>query len=134
SVVVQSDAGPSAQGVSFRYLGPPRLRSVHPTVGPTAGGIKMTIAGNDLRDAVKISFGASSADARELLVPITHEADDKVTGCLPPGHGTVTVWATDPITGQSRLDAAFTYTDGPPDPSWVTLCDPAQTPAPAPAP
>jgi len=133
NVEVQSATGLSKSPGAFRYVGPPRIRSVHPSVGPTAGGIKMTIAGNDLRDAVKISFGASSsADAVELLMPVTHEADDKVTGCLPPGHGTVTVWATDPITGVSYLDAAFTYTDGPPDPSWVSLCDPSRQPAPPP--
>jgi len=133
-VVVQSAAGPSRPAGSFRYIGPPRLRSVHPTIGPTAGGIKMTIAGNDLRSVVKVSFGASSAGALELLVPLTHEADDKVTGCLPPGHGTVTVWASDPITGESHLDAAFTYTDGPWDPTWVSLCDPSGPTAPPTAP
>jgi len=128
NVEVQTAAGVSMEVGAFRYVGPPRLRSVHPTVGPTGGGIKMTIAGNDLRDAVTIKFGATFADALELRVPISHEADDKVTGCLPPGQGTVTVWASDPVTGEDHLAAAFTYTDGPIDSTSVVLCDPAPPP------
>jgi len=129
-VAVVTGAGMSYGPGSFRYVGAPRLRAVHPTVGPTTGGIKMTIAGNDLLDTVKIKFGTSFANALELTMPITHEADDKVTGCLPPGHGTVTVWAVDEVTGDDHLDAAFTYSDGPIDPSSVVLCDSAAPAAP----
>ena len=129
SVVVQTAAGTSREAGSFRYVGPPRIRSVHPAVGPTGGGIKMTIAGNDLRDGVTIKFGTSLADARPLTKPFSYEADDKVTGCLPPGHGTVSVWASDPITGDDQLAGAFTYTDGPLDPTSVWLCDSSTSPA-----
>ena len=78
---------------------------------------------------VTIKFGTSLADARPLTKPFSYEADDKVTGCLPPGHGTVSVWASDPITGDDQLAGAFTYTDGPLDPTSVWLCDSSTSPA-----
>jgi hypothetical protein len=39
------------------------------------------------------------------------EPDNKVVGCLPPGTGTVSLWASDRDTGEGTLAQAFTYDD-----------------------
>jgi hypothetical protein len=94
----------------FTYSLPPMIRVVQPSTGPAAGRILMTIAGNDLRAPVSIKFGTKLEDAKELVAPM-YPADSKVVGTLPPGHGTVSVWAVDPITGVGPPFSAFTYVE-----------------------
>lgn len=94
----------------FNYILPPLIRVVQPSTGPAAGGIMMTIAGNDLRAPVAIKFGPTLEDAIDLVGP-QYPADSKVVGTLPPGHGTVLVWAQDPITGLGPPFSAFTYVE-----------------------
>ena len=128
-VSVQSRAGIDYATAPFRYVAPPRPRLVNPAVGPTGGGIRVTVAGNDLLDSVIIAFGATAAEAQPLG-GVSHEAEDKVVGCLPPGQGTVSVWAIDPVTGMGSLPASFTYQDSPSDAG--VLLDPSCASATAP--
>src|SRR5207247_6370787 len=107
---VRAPAGDGQAMTKFRYTAAPRVRVVYPESGPTAGGIQMTIGGNDLRMGVAIMFGTTMADAQPLVGALASN-DNKVVGCLPPGSGTVSVWAVDMLTGQgSPLANAFTYT------------------------
>jgi hypothetical protein len=111
TVEVLSPAGAADAAQPFAYIAPPRPRAVEPVTGPTAGGILVTVRGNDLRAGVAISFGPSPGDSRPLAGAVSYTADDKVEGCLPPGTGTVSIWAHDPITGDGSLVGAFTYAD-----------------------
>ena len=112
TVLVHTAAGTTAAPSGFRYTSPPHPRLVQPATGPTAGGIRVTIAGNDLYDGVMISFGPTAAGAIPLY-NASYASNDKVAGCLPPAlaGGTVSIWANDPITGQGSLMGAFTYSD-----------------------
>lgn len=110
-VEVQSAAGTAHAMALFRYMSPPRPRAIQPAVGPSAGGIRVTIAGNDLRSEVIISLGTTLENAQPLRGATAHDFEDKVVGCLPPGQGTVSVWAYDPVTGFSSLPDSFTYQD-----------------------
>ena len=115
SVEVRSPAGTAFSPGSFTYADPPLLRDVEPRAGPTAGGIRVTVRGNGLRTGVLIYFGASEVKRRPLT-SVLYQPDNKVVGCLPPGTGTVSVWAYDAVTGDSELAGAFTYDDTAPLP------------------
>ena len=106
---------------TFSYISPPLIRLVQPPSGPAAGGITVTIAGNDLRSGVAIRFGATLEDSKPLLTA-NWVGDAKVVGILPPGQGTVSVWAVDATTGVGQASNAFTYLDAAGNPS-----DPALT-------
>ena len=110
-VEVSSDAGAATLTTKFRYVAPPRIRTIYPATGPTSGGIRIIVAGNDLSDHAMIVFGATLETATPLGPPLTYSADDKVVGCLPPGQGTVSVWARDPVTGVGPPFNGFSYTD-----------------------
>jgi hypothetical protein len=124
-VEVRSDAGAATLMARFRYVAPPRIRVIFPATGPTSGGIKVTVAGNDLSENVTILVGATLETAKPLGPPLTYAADDKVVGCLPPGQGTVSVWARDPVTGVSLPYNGFAYTDVAADGTAPALPDPA---------
>jgi hypothetical protein len=38
---------------------------------------------------------------------------NRVSGCVPPGAGTVSLWAYDPLTGDGALPMSLTYLDPP---------------------
>ena len=128
SVQTQTPAGSTDATTGFRYTSPPRPRLVQPATGPTTGGILVTVAGNDLLDGVTIAFGPTAASAIPLS-GASYSSNDKVVGCLPPGQGTVTIWANDPVTGVGSLVDAFTYTD---DEGASTMDSPECLPAAAP--
>lgn len=133
SVEVRSDAGAATVMAKFRYVAPPRIRAIFPASGPTSGGVKITVAGNDLSKDVTIVVGATLETARPLGPPVTYTADDKVVGCLPPGQGTVSVWARDPVTGVSVPFSGFAYTDTPGverDPACATVAPASAAAAP----
>ena len=113
----------------FSYIPPPLIRLVKPPSGPAAGGISVTIAGNDLRGGVVIRFGATLDSASELL-SATWVGDAKVVGILPPGQGIVSVWAVDPITGVGQASNAFTYLDDAANPSDPALTGDGGVPSP----
>jgi hypothetical protein len=102
--------GVGRAAAAFRYLAPPQPRIVEPSVGPTSGAILVTIAGNDLTSDVSISFGLTQETAQPMCI-ISYVAGDKVTGYPPPGQGTVSIWATNPVTGTGVFAGAFTYSD-----------------------
>jgi hypothetical protein len=107
-VEVRSPAGTATATLPFTYLPAPNPRDVQPPRGPAAGGIRVTVRGNNLRYGVTIFLGASPEHRRMLTNPIW-EPDNKVVGCLPPGNGTVSLWAHDRDTGEGVLLQAFTY-------------------------
>lgn len=136
-VEVRTEAGAATLPAKFRYVAPPRIRVIFPATGPTSGGIMITVAGNDLSKDVAIVVGATLETSRPLGPPITYTADDKVVGCLPPGQGTVSVWARDPVTGLGLPYNGFAYSDAPADSPVAgsrTVCATATPASPASAP
>lgn len=121
SVEVRSPAGSISSLAPFTYVAPPRVRDIQPPVGPARGGIRVTVRGNDLRTGVVVYVGARRDD-RQPLYNVTYDAQNKVVGCLPPGTGTASVWAYDPVTGDGELPLAFTYQDGGDAPSTDPTC------------
>jgi hypothetical protein len=107
-VQVRSPVATATADLLFTYIGPPRPRDIQPPMGPSAGGIRVTVRGNDLRTGVVVLIGPST-DARRPLYNVSYDAENKVVGCLPPGNGVASVWAYDPMTGDGSLVAAFTY-------------------------
>lgn len=124
-VEVRSPAGVTRALNSFGYLPPPRPRDIQPPAGPVRGGIRVTVRGNDLRRGVTIYVGATR-ETRQPLYNVSQDSDNRVLGCLPPGSGTVSVWAYDSLTGDGELPLAFTYQDpsagGPEPPPIDTAC------------
>lgn len=124
-VEVKSPAGTGRARDRFTYLPPPRPRDIQPPAGPVRGGIRVTVRGNDLRPGtVVISVGASR-EVRQPLYNVSYDGDSKLVGCIPPGSGTVSVWAYDPVAGDGQLPMAFTFLEpivGGPEPPPI---DPA---------
>jgi hypothetical protein len=110
NVKVVTPAGTAVAPILFEYIAPPRPRDIQPPIGPTDGGTRVTVRGNDLRAEAVIYVGATR-ETRLPLGQMSHDAPDRVVGFMPPGRGTVTVWAVDPITGEGDLPMAFTYQD-----------------------
>jgi len=108
SVEVVTAAGPGMAKGTFTYYAPPHPRDIQPFAGPMGGGTHVIVRGNDLRPDTVIYVGATRED-RQPLYNVTFDADSKVGGCIPPGRGTVSVWAYDPLTGDGELPMSFTY-------------------------
>ena len=117
-VQVKSLGGTAVARRFFVYLPPPRPRDIQPSHGPASGGIRVTVVGNDFRPDVAIyvggtldSSGALDSSHRLYNVMRVPSQTNKVTGCLPPESqaGSVSVWASDPVSGKSELPNAFTY-------------------------
>lgn len=122
-VQVVSPAGTGIAPSLFTYVLPPRPRDVEPTHGARTGGFRVTLLGNDLRTNAKVFIGPD-LNTRLLVSPVRHDSDNKLSFCVPPGSGKVSIWVYDSITGDGVLANAFTYDDGsadagtsPPDPS-----------------
>lgn len=127
SVEVRSPAGVTRAGGSFTYLAPPRPRDILPPAGPVAGGIRVTVRGNDLRRRIVTIYVGASRETRQPLYNVSYDNENRlVSGCLPAGTGTVSVWAYDPVTGDGELPSAFTYQEpivgGPEPPTMDTAC------------
>ena len=110
-VTVTTPGGTSATSSAdkFTYQVLPVLTSISPTSGPIAGGTSVTIHGNNLGDATKVTFGADTAVIGTL-------SDTQITvTTLAHAAGTVDVQVTTP-EGVTPISAAdhFTFTDIPP--------------------
>ncbi len=93
----------------FTYvLGPLSITRVVPSVGPTAGGNKVTIYGENIvtvGSPVVVLFGAKLAEVQEADV-------QRVVCTAPPGSaGSVTILLTDGAGRTALLPNAYTYSD-----------------------
>ena len=113
----------STNDLTFVYIALPVLTSISPNQGPAAGGIEVTLTGDNFAvGATSVHFGAAPAA--------------RVVGCssrttcyaiAPPGTGTVQVTVT-PATGTSN-GVPFSYTAAPLPPPTVTGISPTSGPA-----
>jgi len=95
----------AVSAVQFRYLAPPTVSSVSPSVGASSGGIQVTIRGTHLSKASRVTFGGLKATR------ITVVSDTQLLATTP-AHvaGTVRVQVSTPV-GRSadRAASRFAY-------------------------
>jgi hypothetical protein len=110
AVSVETAAGSTTAAGGYAYLAPPLIRDIEPGSGPVEGGLQVTIVGSDLGASVRLFVGSGPDDAHALTILETFDPPNKIVACLPPGVGTVDVWAEDAVAGNSAPDAVrFTY-------------------------
>jgi len=120
AVVTVTSAGVEATlAGTFRFVAPPSIREISPTTGPATGYLPITIVGESFSATTVITF-----DGVPLLCPKLVNAN-RIQGLVPPGSGTATVLASDPIGGSvSYANVPFLYTGGPlPGPSDAGASD-----------
>ena len=109
-VEVRSDAGPPPCRPGFATWRRPASARSFPATGPTAGGVKITVAGNDFferrDDPLRRHPGdRQAASAARSYMPPTKT---RSSGACLAGQGTVSVWARDPVTGVGQPADSFT--------------------------
>jgi hypothetical protein len=89
----------------FTYSGPPDLISVSPTLGPPAGGTRITLTGSDFQAGAQVSVGGTTCtNIDDSGVPNQVECD------TPPGStGAADVAVANPGGGSDTLTGGFTY-------------------------
>jgi len=106
-ISVLTTAGRTAGLGRYMVLPPPLIRGIEPPTGPTTGGIRVTVTGDALGRMVRLfvgggtGIGGTPTDRREVPVLETFDPPDKLVACLPPGAGTVSLWAEDLVAGSS---------------------------------
>jgi len=97
----------------FSYLEDIVLEEVEPSSSPTTGGIGVRVTGKGFTVDTVIIFGDHATTGTPLIgaVPGTpQQAGQKVIeGNVPPGVGSTSVWAVDPILGKTRWMGTFTW-------------------------
>jgi hypothetical protein len=98
----------------------PSIASISPAYGPAAGGITVTITGQNFDGTTAVSFGSTPAASFAVV------SDTTISAVAPSGSaGAVDVSVRNP--GQSPTTAADTFTYVPPRPT-VTSVSPARGP------
>ncbi|MBN1417467.1 MAG: IPT/TIG domain-containing protein, partial [Planctomycetes bacterium] len=89
---------------AFRYVAGPAVQSITPTSGPTAGGTRVTIAGENFQDGAAVFFDATPATQVMVASPTTML-------CTAPAHaaGRVAVSVQNTDGQSSSLPDAFEY-------------------------
>lgn len=105
SVSISNTIGSASREGAYRYVGSaPRLTSVEPAEGPSAGGIQLTVRGEHFSQGAQLSIGGQSLLELDVAGPNT------ITGILPgnAAEGPVDVVLTQ---GEERsaLTGGFSY-------------------------
>ena len=110
-VVTSGGTSPTSAADQFTYAVPlPVVQSITPTVGPTAGGIPVTITGTNFTGATAVKFGGIAVSSFTVVPP-----GNSITTVSPAGsNGTVDITVVSP-NGTSATSSAdqFTYASGP---------------------
>jgi large repetitive protein len=113
--VIVTDAGSPSNALQFSYL-PPQITTVSPTVGPSQGGITITLTGTNFGLNPFVVIGGN------IAAPILSSSHVQITCILPAGQGgnrEVRVIAG----GQTSAAAYFSY-----DPPVITTISQASGP------
>jgi IPT/TIG domain len=107
AVTVTSPGGtsPVSPSAFFFYAAPPTLTGITPVLGPSAGGITVTLTGTNLLNATAVLFGSTPATA------LTAVSSTQITATAPAGAGTAQVTVVTP--GGTSDPVAFTYLAAP---------------------
>ncbi|MEU9091604.1 IPT/TIG domain-containing protein [Streptomyces sp. NPDC087901] len=105
AVTVTTPGGTSTPDAFFFYAAPPALTGAGPALGPTTGGVVVTLTGSDLLNASAVRFGSTNA-ASFTVVSAT-----QITATAPPGTGSSPITVITP--GGTSNPVAFTYVAAP---------------------
>ena len=106
-VVTPLGEGKLAEG--FEYLAPPVVSTVDPPRAPSAGGTQLRVLGSNFSNRTRVYLGRTLRTARPLEQPEIVSTGE-LRGQLPPGNGTVTVFAVDTESGWGSLTDGFSWT------------------------
>ncbi|MEU3985419.1 IPT/TIG domain-containing protein [Streptomyces sp. NPDC026672] len=104
-VAVTTPGGTSAPDAFFFYASPPVLTGASPNQSPTAGGVVVTLTGNDLLNASAVRFGATNATSFTVV------SATQITATAPPGTGSAPITVVTP--GGTSNPVAFAYVAAP---------------------
>ncbi|WP_405575361.1 IPT/TIG domain-containing protein [Streptomyces sp. NBC_01167] len=104
-VTVTTPGGVSTPDAFFFYAAPPVLNSASPVLGPTAGGVVVTLTGSSLLNASAVRFGTTNATSFTVV------SATQITATAPPGTGSSPITVITP--GGTSNPVAFTYVAAP---------------------
>lgn len=96
--------------IEFTYVASPTVRAVSPARGPAEGGTLVAIVGDGLRPQTQILF-ADASGSHEATCP-RYISPNRIEVLSPPGVGSATIVANDPVSGPGTLPDGFTYDPG----------------------
>jgi hypothetical protein len=103
--VENPDGGTASAPAAYTYIAP-RLDSVTPASGSTAGGTVVSLEGDGLSPGMRVDFGAARAASVEFV------SQQKIRATTPPGEGTVDVTVVSRDGLSDSLPGAFRYLAG----------------------
>ena len=110
-VVITNSIGNVTGTGAFTYDAPPRLTSITPNAGPTAGGTHLTLVGTHFTDASEVRFGGLAGAGGTNLV-VVNDTHITVTAPLAGGPGSIEVDVRTP-GGVASKPHGYTYYDRP---------------------
>lgn len=97
----------------FTYLQDMSIDTVDPSSGPTGGGIGVRVIGKGFTPFSVIVFGDHASTGSPLIGAVAGETTTTkqtvIEGNIPPGVGSTSIWAVDPILGKTRWMGTFTW-------------------------
>jgi hypothetical protein len=101
-VSVTTVGGKAIAAGAYLYFSAPTISSVYPTMGPEAGGTRVTISGASFSTATAVTFGGMPATSFAVV------DDTQIEATAPAGAGSVDVSVTT-IGGSDNVKGAYTY-------------------------
>ena len=103
SVIVTTTKGSNAANSLYTYQGAPTLNTVTASSGLAAGGLSVTLSGNDFTGATGVTFGGTAATSVVVV-------NNTTITCTTPAHaaGAVSVVVTTAF-GSNGANTLFTY-------------------------
>jgi hypothetical protein len=97
----------------FVYLQPLSLSTVDPDSAPFTGGAGIRVVGEGFTMDTVIILGDRATTGTPLIGAVEGVAQQKgqtvIEGNVPPGVGSTSVWAVDPVLGKTRWMGTFTW-------------------------
>ena len=105
NVTVTSPGGTATATNAYQFTNAPTISSISPTVGPQAGGVTVTVNGNNLSGVTGVSFGTTAATSFHVV------SNSQLTAVAPAGSpGTVDITVTNGVNTSPTSPAdQFTY-------------------------
>lgn len=108
-IVTNPDGKTTMLAGRVKYKRAPKLKSVSPSMGPTAGGSVVTVQGTSFQSGARVTFGGVAAT---VLSGLTSEGQTQVAAPPHPA-GKVNVAITNPDGLSDTLQNGYSYTAAP---------------------
>jgi len=107
-VVVEDEHGVTTGGPSFTFVAPPKVTSISPAEGTTAGGTAVKIKGTGFGKGTKVKIGSGEATS------VTVSGETEISAKTPAGSaGEAEVVVEDEVAKSSESNPSFTYVTPP---------------------